>query len=166
MIGGAPSTTYLCNGTPQLLDCCWIYEVFLCVCRRLPRNPSYLTISGLLAGGHAGKGRLALLLLLTALAAAQVEAWLEELLLPLAELAGNLKERSAPSLSRVTSQVLCDQLCLTLAEQNLEWNEVAQHSLLFTRPAGSIRGAPASAAECLCCSTASPYICLRMSVCM
>ena len=55
--------------------------------------PFYLAVSDWLAGGVAGNGGQALLFLSSALAADQVEAWLEGLLLnlALAGLAGYLK---------------------------------------------------------------------------
>ena len=113
--------------------------------------------------GSAGKEETA------ALAAAQVEAWLEGLLSPLALAgpAGDLKN----ALSVAVSGAMLPTVSDVSRSQQQAWKEVALYSpfsaVNLCRAGGSgTGGAPAAAAERLRCWTASPYICALAHACL
>ena len=113
--------------------------------------------------GSAGKEETA------ALAAAQVEAWLEGLQPPLALAgpAGDLKN----ALSVAVSGAMLPTVSDLSRRQQQAWKEVALYSpfsaVNLCRAGGSgTGGAPAAAAERLRCWTASPYICALAHACL
>ena len=150
-------STCCCSGTPPLLvfitlhsrACACLYIRGLRMCSN-STTPSHLAVSGLLAGGWRGK-RDRPPWQLPALAAAQVEACLEEH----AAAAGSdgscrrseSQECSAPSLSRV----VCCRLCLTFAEKTRhgkKWDLAPTAFLLAGWPGGSgTEGAPTASAD-------------------
>ena len=131
-------STSCCCGTPQLLDCRWIYlsvglyqyKFGLRMCADLTTS-SYLTASGLLAGGEArGAGNKApVLLLLSPSAAARVEAWL----------AGRTAAAAGSCWTCWLSGVMLPTVTCVWHWQEIKtqsWNEVALHPPLSAGPAG------------------------------
>ena len=103
--------------------------------------PLYLAVSGRLAGGRAGKEGPALLLPSSALAAAEVEAWLEGR----AAAAGS---RGCCCAVLAISRMLCSvavsadmwQTVSDLRRKRQAWKEVARHPPFSHRPAKSDAG--------------------------